>query len=400
MVEMKRMAAALALALSLSLSGAAAEEAKALWRAVVAVEALGIDPGSAERYASSLAYSLSRSPEFIEVMKASGPDPVAAEAGRLGYDLGVGAKVEPTEAGIRVSWKIFWATNGRELDSGGFEAGKPDEKDLAGDFWSDLVIAAEKSAEEAGPLGSASLRVTGPPGAIVRGLGKEAVTIPAEGSADLVAKAPATYSWRASAKGYYDAAGVAEVFEPRSELRIDLMRQRPWTLELGLLNGAFPDFWASRRFLDDRIFLRVGLYQYLGGIALGNVQPGYDPDVLLSTSLVQPGLGAGWIFGKNDAPTRAYAGLTATTRIAFPQGAGIFIDPVAPLCLEPYAGIEWKALDRWGFFAELGADVYVLADGFLLAASIGSRNGPAGYSYGADWLVQFPSLRFGTRFYL
>lgn len=394
---MNRVAGAIAIAAFFACSAAAAQEAS---RVLVALEAPGFGAGIAEGYEASLASALSRSPSFGLVMRADGSDSPASEAGRLGYDLALSARVESLDSGIRVTWSISGATAGEELGSGTFDAERPGEKELAEYFWAELVAAAEKAAAAIGPLGSARLVVKGPPGAIVYGLGDGPLAIPPEGEIEIAAKAPATYAWRASAKGYYESSGVAAVFGSRAELTIGLSLQRPWNLEVGLFNGAFPDLWASRRFLDDRLFARVGFFQYLAGFALWNEKPDYDPAFLLSIPLIQPGLGAGWIFGKSGSAIRPYLGATATTRIAFPKGAGVFIDPVAPLCVQPYAGIEWKAIDRFGFFAEMGADFYPFADGFLLAASTDSSNGLVAIKYGGGWGAHFPSLRFGTRFYL
>jgi hypothetical protein len=395
LVEMRRMACALALAASLAGVAVSAQETG---RVLFALDAH--DASAAETYALSLASSLASSPVFVGVMRASDPDSFAAEAGRLGYDLALSARVEKIIAGVRVSWRIVGTRAGEDLGAGSFDAAEPGDKELAEYFWADLVTAAEDAFAASGPRANARLVVKGPPGALVTGLGGDPLTLPPDGEIEIDAKAPGTLAWSASAKGYYGGGGVVELFGSRSELMIDLQRQHLWTIELGLLNGAFPDLWASRRFLDDRLFARFGLYQFVAGFALGDIGPGYDPKFLVSLSLLQPGIGAGWIFGKPGAAIRPYTGLSATTRIAFPKGAGIFIDPVAPISLEPYAGVEWKALLRFGFFAEMGIALYPFAQRNLILASVGNSKKSVLYASGSNWFLQFPSLRFGSRFYL
>jgi hypothetical protein len=352
--------------------------------------------------ADSLSAAVSRSPLVGEVVRSSGDAPADEEAGRLGFDLALEARLLPSEAGVALRWRILSASSGDEVGGGSVDAPLPDARELLDSFWSDLVSSLEQVIGEVSRPGEVRLLVTGPPGALVRGLGAGPVELGPDGSAELRVAAPATYAWSASARGRDRAKGVTAVLgqEP-SRLDIAMPAHLRWTVEAGLFNGAFPDCWAAYRLSDDRLFLRAGLRQYLAGLSLLDASPGFDPSFLAATPLIQPGFGGGALLGVPGSAVRGYAGAQATLRIAFPKGAGVFIDPVAPLCVEAFGGLEWKPLRRWGFFAEAYAGLYLFADTGLFAASAKRGRGASPLRiYGSGWVFSAPDLRFGARLYL
>lgn len=397
---MRRLGAAFLL-LSIALAPCAAQERR---KVLVGLEAPGMTAGRAEAYAASLDAALARSNRFGAARRASPglePEALSDEAARLGYDLAIRAKVERVEAGIRLSWIIVGLVAGEELDRGSIEAPEPDERDLAEFFWLELVAAAEKAAAVVKSGGRATLTILGPPGAIVEGLNKERVELPDSGELAIELKAPATYIWKARASGYASEEGIVSLFSEGVTLELDLEKVKAWTIELGMRNAAFPDFWASYRLLGDRLFVKAGFEQYLAGFALGRESSEGAPPFFVSIRLIEPGIGAGWLFGKSGGDARPYAGLTITTRLAFPKDAGFFIDPVAPLALTGVLGIEWKPLDRFGFFLELGPTAYPFADGYLMASAARDDNGGDPLiAYSEDFFLEFPAFRFGARMHL
>jgi len=390
----------LASALALAVAACSAQEQPRL-RLLVGLDlsAAGVDVGA---YADALAASISRSSLVGEVLRASGDGDIAMEAGRLGCDVALAASLAEAGSGLRQSWRIVGAASGEEIGSGSADAERPDARSLSDFFWLDLVASFEAAIGTIDRLEAVRLVVGGPPGARVAGIGAETIVIPEESSIEVRVKAPATYSWRASAKGYDQSEGIVAVLgQGPAVLNISLARQRSWTLDAGLYNGAFVDSWVSYRFADDRFFVRAGFRQYILGFSLVDAEPGLDPSYFVSTPLIQLGLGGGALLGRPGQRVRTYAGALATTRVAFPAGAGVFIDPVAPLCVEPFGGLEWKPLARWGFFGELYADLYLLSDEILFAASIKDRDDPSPlYIFGDGWIFNLPNLRFGARLYL
>ena len=395
---MRRLGAALLL--FLALAPLAAQERR---RVMVGLDAPGMEASVVEAYAASLDAALARSSRFGTARRASAgaaPELLAEEAARLGYDLAVRVVIERIEAGVRLSWLIVGPTAGEELDRGSLEASEPDERDLAEFFWLELVSAAEKAAAVVKSGGRAKLTILGPPGAVVEGLDKDRVELPESGELEIDLKAPATYVWKARAPGFASEEGIVSLFTEGASLELALDMVKAWTLEIGLRNAAFPDFWASYRLLGDRLFVKAGFEQYLFGLALARERVDYEPHYIQSIRMIEPGLGAGWLFGKPGGETRPYATLTLAARLAFPKDAGFFLDPVAPLQAQPATGIEWKPLDGWGFFFELGASLYFLGDGILMAGSVGEDRGGLLYAYGETWFLEFPSFRFGARMHL
>ncbi|MBL8965856.1 MAG: hypothetical protein JNG85_02535 [Spirochaetaceae bacterium] len=376
-----------------------AAEAQDRRRLLVSLETRGFTASETEAYASSLDAAMARSSRFGAVKRAEAPAGIVEEAGRGGFDLAAVVSLEKlSDTNLRLSWALMGPDGGESVANGGAETALPDARDLVDFFWLDLVDAAERASAVVKIQGRSMLALRGPPGTIVTGIGKERLELPESGELEVGLRAPATYSWKASAPGYASASGVVALFGERVELALELERLRPWALEVGLLNAAFPDLWVSWRFANDRFFLRAGLHQYLGGLSLARESQYYEPSYFVSLRLVQPGLGAGWLLGKPGGALRPYLGVTASARLAFPPLSRLFLDPVAPLCLEPYLGLEWKAAKRVGLFLELGACLYLFGDPLLMAASLAEKDSSRPlYIHGDFGFLEFPSFRFGAR---
>jgi len=375
--------------------GAQAQERR---RAVVRLSGEGIDLAL---WSDSLEAALARSPRIGTVRRASGETPPAEEAGRIGFDFAVDATAAPYDAdgarGIRVSWSIYAAASAEAFDSGILEGVEPEARDLPA-FWLGLVQAAERAAPEIGGFGRAAIVIAGPEGSVVTGLGKDAIAIPSEGEIKLWLPAPATYRWRAILPESVPLTGVLTLAAPGARIELDFTPLSPWRVEAGFVNGTFLDVWGSWRFADGHYYLRAGFYQYLAGISLTKESFSEDSSLWSSYPLLQPGIGAGALFGGAEARLRGYAGATITTRLAFPAGGGLFIDPIAPLAVGPLYGLEWRPLDRWAFFLEAYANLYLFGDGALMAASRESGGGP--FLYGSSWYLEIPLMRLGARFTL
>jgi hypothetical protein len=388
---MRRPALALLLATALA-SACAAQEGG--FRVLLQAEG---PSGEEEAYAASLEAALFKVPGIAMVRVA---DSDIAEAGKLGYDLALLVRIEESLNGVRLSWVWTSAASGRAVGERNLEAPKPSRRELALSFWDELVASAPAALNAAGRVGSSLLTIHGRPGAEVVLSGALRLVLSPGGEALVSVKSPGTQAWKASLAGYERASGLVSAFGPEAKLDIVLRSDRVLAYELGLNKGAFPDFWASRSFFGDRLFLRAGLYQYFLGFSLASEEPGYDPPFLLCYFLLQPGLGTGWKFGSSGDESRLYLGLTASARVALLESGACYIDPIAPLCASPFVGLEWKPFSDLGFFAELGLDLYPFADAYLLKSSIGSSSQTTAQISGEDWLIQFPSLRFGSRLHL
>jgi len=391
----------LSCALALLAAAAIAAQDSRAFRILVAFN-LTLPGADSSRYAEALVSALSRSPLLGEIRLAPSAEGLAEEAGKLGCDAALEAALSSSDGGALLSWRLYAASGGYLLGAGESAGRLPDARSLQEYFWMDLLTSVESMLEGVDARRSVRLFIVGPPGAIVRGIEANPLVLPEDGVAELNVTAPATIAWSAEAVGYERRSGILSVFEQKPVvLHLDLPAQLRWTIDLGMYNGAFLDGWVSRRFLDDRFFMRAGLRQYLIGISLLDEEPGFDPPPFVSLPLVQLGMGGGALFGRPGEVVRYYAGALLTTRIAMPSGAGVFIDPIAPLSLEPFLGIEWKPMARCGLFGEAYASIYLFTDTELFAASMKEADGPSALLiYGRGTVLSIPELRFGARFYL
>jgi hypothetical protein len=357
---------------------------------------------NAFEYADALSSSLSSS-QFVDVvyLSVAGEDP-AREAGRLGYDVALAVTLAPSQKAVRLAWSLLSANTGAELGSGSVITDIPDARRLQSLFWMDLIASVEAALINVDPPRAVRLFVAGPPGAKIDGIGDTSLVIPEEGVIEVAVDTPLTYSWSASAEGYDDAHGVLALIDQRPTLlAVDMRPQRPWTVDLGLYNGSFLDTWTSYRFMNDRFFIRAGCRQYLVGLSLRDEKPDYKPALFSSQPLIQLGIGGGGLLGRPGQGARTYWGALVTARIVLPAGGCIFFDPIAPLSLEPFGGLEWRPNPRFGFFGELYATLFLFADTFMYAATVRDNDGPSALNvYGEGWVLNLPSFRFGARFYL
>jgi len=375
-------------------AGLALEAAPGL-RALARFSGEGLDR---EAWSRSLESALLRSGALDSIRRSQSEGTVSEEAARLGLDLAVSVEASRTEAPLPLSlaWAIYAAAEAVPLAEGRLELEAEPELRSLGATWDELVLALEAAARGRGPSGMASLSISGAPGTRIR-IGKIATArLPKGGELLLELPAPASYRWRASHRGSLPERGILGLGPEGGRIELSPEPLRPWRLETGLLVAAYPDFWASWRFSEERFYLRAGLSQYLLGLHLADEDEGGS--AFASSRLLQPGLGAGALFLEPDSPWRPYAGASLSFRLVFPPGASPYIDPVGPFSLGLHAGLEWKPLERWAFFFEGLGELYLFGDGELMAAARSGEGSSS--SYGRAWFLDFPLMRFGARFSL
>lgn len=326
-----------------------------------------------------------------------GCDVAVVVAMREGKDVG-----SPT---VAVEWKILrpmasalvQAGEAGIIGSGTFEAPMPDERRRATSFWLEVVNRVEAALAGLPQAGAADLTIEGPAGTVVSGLSKDFVVIPDSGTISLRLRAPATYHWSASARERKAVSGVLN-FLGTSSLSLDLPERDRFRLEAGIEKAAFPDFRFTWLPGPDWLFARAGFWQYLGGLNLSEVSEGEAPPIFVSYDLLIPSIGAGVLLGRPDGALRAEFGIDFGLRLT-PAGAQGFVDPIAPLRIAVYSGIEWSLYGRTLLFFELGADWYPFSDSVLMEAS-GGNNFDWPHFAGESYYIELPSFRFGMRWSL
>ncbi|HRW23905.1 MAG TPA: hypothetical protein P5298_05820 [Spirochaetia bacterium] len=345
---------------------------------------------------ASLAAALAKSPLLDAVLAAPDGLGLVEAASRASCALAVEADSRSAGGEAASAWRVLDPLTGATLASGVVEGPEPGPRDLAEFWWLPVVEAAEAALPT---VARTLVRVTAAPGTVVSGLSDEPMTVPESGELELPLRVPGTYPWRAVSSGAYPESGYFGALEQGVSLAVPRTPLRRWAIEAGLYMTQFPDLWASWRFMDDRLFLRAGLRQFLAGLYLVGEEYGEDtPPAILSLPLIQPGIGIGGYFLPPDAFVRPYAQAGAGLRLLVASWAPLVPEPVAPLALEGAFGAEWGLTRRIAVFVELGASYYPFCDGFLMASVRGADDsGPSGFLYGGSWLVELPTLRFGAR---
>ena len=362
-----------------------------------------------EAWSSSLEGALAASGRIGLVLRIPEGEDALEFAALHGCDLAVLVVIseasDESSPSIVVDWKIERPLAAALVESGGdgtllqgsFSAPLPDERRRVTSFWVDLVGRTDSALSGLPPPGNADLSIDGPPGAIVSGLSKDPVIIPESGTMNIRLRAPATYHWSASAKERKTVSGVLNFLGP-SSLALDLPERDRFRLEAGFEKAAFPDFRFTWLPGPDWLFVRAGFWQYIVGLNLSEVSENEAPPVIVSYDLLIPSLGAGILIGRPDGSLRGEVGADFGLRM-MPANAAAIVDPVAPMKVNLFCGIEWSLYGKSLLFFELGADWYPFCDVMLMETSLGDDFRWPHFS-GGEWYMEMPSFRFGLRWSL
>jgi len=349
-------------------------------------------------WAASLDTAIRRSGYAREVQRAPAQDSLK-HAALEGFQLIVEGRVRidgPADR-VTVDYTVVDVLSGQRVLSDTIAAPLPYEYDLGETFWIPLIYQLEKIVPTERHT---YVRIRGEGGTRVSGFGPKPLVIPNSGELRVEVFVPGTYPWKAEKWGSFSQSGVFAPLENDAILRIPPAPLRPWAVETGLYMMQFPDLWLQRSFLQDHVFIRLGLQQYLFGFFLpdpwANGTTKYQG--IISLPMVEPGLALGYQFGAPEAFLNSYVYGAALLRYDLDLRLP---DPVAPLETQGMFGLSWRASPRISLFAEIGAAYYPLCKGYLVLASKGGTDsGPFAFLYGDQWFLEFPRWRLGVRFYL
>jgi len=379
----------------------------------IMVELTGLEDRARLPYLDSLEASLIQSPAALAVIQApkgEGSLEQRAEHEACALAVQVGLSIDAEQ--LRIEWTIFEPPRQESVAQGAVEKDLPDARALSTGYWLELIDAIEQSAVGL-EAPKSFMVVEGQPGTVVSGIGGD-IVLPESGQVELALALPAYIVWSATFPGARRERGTRIVTESGTTLVIPRRALPPpsrLSIDSALYGLSFPEL-GLRWDVGRRFYLRAMITQYLAGLALQGeqgLQISKQPagSLLTSLDLLQPGLGAGYMFSQEAAKFRLYTSLDLFARLAFPEGRQAMLDPVAPLGTQLALGFDWGERPALRLYAELGVAVYPWAFPGLMMASWSGQGfprfvgGAAGLFPGhPGWFAEFPVPRLGLRIHL
>ncbi|MDA8424512.1 MAG: hypothetical protein M0Z80_00105 [Treponema sp.] len=379
-------------------SGAAASET----RLPVLLQVSGPKNLDLWRYGETLSAAIMRSHRVLSVHRAYNADPTRLDnlARYEGAPVVIALKLSEDGDRVSVRWDISAvegiAKGGATPIEGSFIKPAPSEDELSSSFWVETTDALD--AFLAG-LRVARIRITGLPGSVVEGFG-EPFLMPDSGSLLFPVIVPERITWAASAPGRYPERGLFYAAKDGETLVIP---RRQWSIDFGAYGLAFPELRVAFE-PGAHFFARATLSQFALGWSLQSPNNGVEQPLTLSFPFVQVGVGIGSYFAPPSRELRTYIATDLFARLFDPEGRGLYLDPVAPIGLQPAFGLEWGRGPAVRLYAEMSGVFYPWAWPGLMLASLGGEKpsslvfGGGGWLAGQPgWFLEIPIFRMGLR---
>ncbi|MDR2193668.1 MAG: hypothetical protein LBP19_04270 [Treponema sp.] len=284
-----------------------------------------------------------------------------------------------------------------------FTESVPTEDDLLLYYW--LPIKTDL-ANFIKPILKPLFTLYGPAGATVTGFTEEALVIPESGVLIIDIPLPGTYAWTMSHERYVTRSGIVFADKDRRECTLPSQKFYPASFDIGVFQAHFPEFWYTRTFRTSNWFFSVGLQQQV--ISFFPARSRSDEPLKTSFNpapLIMPGVAGGYRFTtkKPYSPVLYVQGMAqvrinATHVQCKRSGGQLWFDDFSPLSLSLYVGYDWELPIPFILFAEAGASVYLLREGYTASASKGlDDTGFLQQIIGGIVYIELPCFRFGIR---
>ncbi|MDR2793435.1 MAG: hypothetical protein LBB61_07200 [Treponema sp.] len=244
----------------------------------------------------------------------------------------------------------------------------------------------------------------GTAGTAVSGLTKEPLVIPESGFISVDIPLPGTYTWTASHEDYVTRTGIIFADKDRHELTLPSQKFYPSSLDIGIFQARFPEFWYTRTIGNSGLFFSVGLQQQ----AFGFFSKRSDEPLETSFNaapLIMPGVAGGYRFRTKEpyVPT-LYVQSVLQVRINCAQitfnrsSKQSWFDDFSPVSLSCYIGYDWELPIFLTLFAEVGASVFFLGNGHTSSVSKGLEDtGFLQQVIGSSVYIELPAFRCGIK---
>ncbi len=286
-----------------------------------------------------------------------------------------------------LEYRLLETISDRVLASGSWNAREPSIRALVESFWAPLKEVVRAQLRE---MVGANILVRAAPGTLVFGLTDEVVSVPEDGEIPVPVRVPGVYSFRATHPDLRPRRVTFPALNNGAVIQIDQRPHRFLSLELGSLMGVFPYLAARYHFFSDRLWVGLGLQQYLWGLYLkaGDTDPS-QPAPPSSFPMLIPYVTAGYFFMDADEPLRIFMMLDLGPR--FYISPIVFLDPLGAFQTSLGVGVEWRVWSELSIRLSLKIDhLFSLAQETELLYAIKKSQGPV-FALPLG-VIQFPLL--------
>jgi hypothetical protein len=337
------------------------------------------------------------------------PDHLTSLAAAEGADAWLWVDISASTDSTRLRLRSFEISRQRQgIDQTIGREGKLSVFALPFERWidvTDLMLGEYPSAAATVPPESprsAAITVRALPGTRIVFSGVPAVTVDADGRAEITLGVPAPYSLRATRDGYHDETRSLFLSEDR-EIEIAQKADFAWTVEATLKDFGYPGFDAAWFYVPSFLWLRMGFTTYALGLNLqsqSSSDSGSAGSVFSSNPLTNLVLQAGIYITPKDRLFRMYAEAGAFLRIFHDPGWQLRLEPISWGGFQLALGTEILPSHDGAFFLEYVPMVYFTPHSNLFRASIGTSDSAPGWIFTPAAAISLLSFRAGYRWFL
>ena len=246
-------------------------------------------------------------------------------------------------------------------------------KSLERRFWSEVIRAVRESYETR-PQRIVESEVTetnsevtlmAVPGTEIVGLTDFPLVVQDSGVVSVDLNQSATYTLRATKKGYYPLTQTFALTSPELDLALEQRKASRVAVELYLNNLTYPGLEVSFYFIPNLFFGRFGVNTFLVGLPFRNLDEGGRT----SFGLTHLNVGLGIYLNAPDSLFRFYVAAGMFLRFIHLEGESLQLDPISSVGIFPAVGVEVSTIPTLRFFVEYRPLVYFTSEPDLMAAS-------------------------------
>jgi len=341
---------------------------------------------SPAKYVPSLVASLSGDRLSLRTVVSDLPadapqDSVVKEAQRYACDIILRVTIEDASGRDQLLWSLDSPAEDIPRASGTLVKPRPDWSAAAELYWIFLTGPVAKAvAADAKPWPQALVSEQTPftvkarPGTQVTGFPQGPVVVDDSGEVAVTLNLPVSVYLEGHLVGWGTKPVRVYVDGRDQSVSLDQSALPQWGLTVSLNNFAFPSIGGLWVPSGGRLAIRGQLDQYLGGLSLSaRTNVGAQSWPVQSVPLLAFQGGASWNWSWPEDQIQFYTALDLGLRFMFPQFKGFWLEPVAPLTIQPLAGWDYQWTQGHSLYFEIGPTLVWVSDEAAYLSSLRSN---------------------------